>query len=469
MIALSSKQDASPYTVVEHIASQDGRFGWFLAIWHPEKDPILQEIGAEIRLAIRNSQAATISKMEVEKWMRVFFNDLHWKIFSILRKSNLKERGLSLFFGVVYDHELFFVQYGRLFCAMSDGKKLLPQGRNYRDYLMQSLEKLNLFGYAERDISTKVQRVFIGENHRFIVLSGNLVAKVFTKDRDLNTLDHYVESFAQSDHPLWLILEGKSKLIKPKRKKISRVQISSIILIVLTIITILYMLFGNRFIDQMLQRTRMNVKHTRTLRLDQIPNTLAIDTQNMIKYMERIVNLPARNIELDVLWNASLPYSVTLAPVFSLDTIFLAADKNLLAFDKKTRNLKWKKSFDASINSLLYADNVLLVCVQSDSAFAFSDSGERIWQKQLFCPQNEGYTLFTSRIGKEDDPRLDRAITVVPSNKNISIVDAYRGEILSSITFRENIHSLSAYDNYANQFYAVVDDALLCIQLKIAN
>lgn len=469
MIALKSKLDQAPYTLVENQISQDGRFGWFLAIWHPESKPILQELNAEIRLAIRNSEVSTISKAEVETWLKSFFNDLHWKLYAQLRKTDLQEKGLSLFFGVLYDHELFYVQYGRLFCSLSDGRKLKHIGNPYAHHQMQTLAKLKLIGFEDKDIKSKVQRIAIGEGHRFIVLSGNLCNKVYDSERDLASLDHYIESFAHSENPLWLILDGQAKLIKPRRKKISRLQISSFVILLITLLAIVYMLFGNRFLDQFFHRTRMSVKNKQTIRLEQIPNTLAIDTQNFIKYMERIVNLPARNIELQIIWSASLQYSITGAPVFSLDNIFLTADTNVIAFDKKTRELKWKKSFEAPVSSVLYIDNILIVCLQSNLAFAYREDGSEVWQAKMTCPQESVTSLNPLRIGVEDDPRLDRAILMIPSDAVISIVDPSRGESLSSITFVDEVSALSAYDKYANCFYAIVDDALICIQLKIVN
>ncbi len=469
MIALQSSHHDPPYSLVESNLAQDGRFGWFLATWHPEKSLELEELAAELKMSIRNSSASTISRMEVEKWLKSFFVELNWKLHAHLRKTDLQEKGLSVFFGIIYDHELFFVQFGRIFCALSDGKKLRYVGSKYRDYQMQTLKKLNLLGFADEDIKVPVHRVFIGESHRFIAISGNLSRHVFETQSDLATLDHYIESFAQSENPLWLILDGKKHLIKPRRKKLSRLQISSIVIILLTLSATAYMLFGNRYLEQALHRTRINVQNNSVLRLEQIPDNLSVETKNFLKYLDRIVNLPARNIELDILWSATLPYQVTSAPVFSLNTIYLAADHNLLAFDKKSRELSWKKSFPEQINSIFYADNVLLVCLKDNQSFGFKDSGAQIWEAELTSIHTSAGSLEPSQIGQADDPRLDRAITVVPSAKLISILDAFRGENLSTITFKQELHSLSAYDNYATCFYAIVDDGLICIQLKIAN
>ncbi|MFA6911129.1 MAG: hypothetical protein WCQ59_08405, partial [Candidatus Cloacimonadaceae bacterium] len=302
MIAVQSLRDNPPNSFIDKYFSQDGRFGWVLMMWHPEKSEQLEEIGADLKLNVRNSEVNTISRVEVEKWLKSFIGELHWKMHARLRRLNLSEKGLSIFFAVIFDHEIFYVQFGRLFCAISDGKKLRVCGTDYRHYQMQSLEKLNLLGFADKDIPIKVQRIFVAENNRFLVLSGNLCNQVFENHGDLASLNHYVESFGGSENPMWLIIEGKAHLIKPRRRKMSRLQISTWVIIILTTIAIIYMLFGNRFLDQVLHRTRITMKRNAALRLGQIPNNLTMDTHNLIKYLDRIVNLPARDIELDILW-----------------------------------------------------------------------------------------------------------------------------------------------------------------------
>ncbi|MCB5248774.1 MAG: hypothetical protein WCY87_05080 [Candidatus Cloacimonadales bacterium] len=469
MISVQSFHDNPPNSFIDKQFSQDGRFGWLLMMWHPEHSEQLEEIAADLKLSVRNSDVNTVSRIEVEKWLKGYINELHWKMHARLRRSDLSEKGLSVLFAIFFDHELFFVQFGRLFCCLSDGKKLRVAGTDYHHYQMQTLQKLNLLGFADKDIPIKVQRVFIAENHRFLVLSGNLCAQVFDSHSDLAGLTHFVESFSGSENPMWLIIEGKARLIKTKRRKLSRLQISTGVIILLTLLAIMYVMFGNRFLDQLLHRTRITVKRSTALRLDQIPNSLTVDTQNLIKYLERIVNLPARDIELDILWTSTLDYQVTIAPVFSVDNIYLAAENNLFAYNKRSRELVWKKSFEHRINSLFYTENTLLVCLEGDLAFGYKEDGTQNWQQSINSPITDLGILEPSSISPEDDPRLDRSITIVPSSRFITVVDAQRGENLSTITFKEELYSLSTYDSFANCFYAIVNDGLICVQLKIAN
>lgn len=469
MVALKNSFSNLANNFVDSKLSQDGRFGWFLAFWHPEDAALVEEISAFVKLSLRGSDADRISKLEVEDWLKNFFNELHWKLYAQLRKSDLKEKGVSLFFGILYDHELFFVQFGRLFCRFHDGKRFKNIGLNYQDLRIASFEKLNLLGYLDSDIPVKVNRLFIGEEQSFFVVNDRICARLSQNEMDKETLAVYLDSLGVGDDTLWLSLFAKPKLIMPTKKRLNRLQLSTIIIILLTVLATLYMMFGNSFLDQFWHRARLKVQRNRSLRLEQIPDSLSEDMQNLFKYINRIVNMPAREIELGVAWSTTLSYDVTNTPVFSIDNIFLASDNTVLAFDKKNRQLKWNKSFEDEINSLVFSENTLMVFLESGQSFGFKEDGTELWQSELKSNFQLSKGMCPFGISPEDDPRLSRPILVVPSLKAISIVYPGSGETLSAISFKDDIHRLSAYDSFANCFYAIVDDGILCISLRIEN
>lgn len=469
MISLQSREANPPRSICEYNASRDGRYGWFLLTWHPEKDTALEEIVAEIKLEILNSQIANISRLEIEKWLKQFFTDLHWKLHARLRKTNLLERGISLFFGVLYDHELYFVQFGRIFALLADSKKLSPVGKDWKNYQVQSMEGLQLFGLADNDPVFKTQRLYIGDNQRLVILSGELARKVLPKVSDPGTFDKLIETYAHEDNPLWLILDGREKLIKPKRRKLSRLQISSIVLITLSVLTAIYMIFGNRSIDQLVHKLRLTVKEEKTLRLEQIPTNLKINTEDLRKYMDRIVNLPARNIGLEIAWNTDLPYEVKIPPTFNLNSIYLASSNRLSAYDKKSRQLLWSKVFPTTIQHAAINDGMLIISLADQQVLGLNVDGSQVWKLDLPTQNLSSSSFAPCEIQPQDDPRLDRSIMVLPSQRGISIIDPNRGETLSSLTLKQELEAISAYDSYENCFYAVVDGAILCIELKIEN
>jgi len=469
MISLQSREASPPRSICEFSASRDGRYAWFLLTWHPEKDVVLEEIVAEIKLEVINSAVANISRLEIEKWLKRFFSDLHWKLHARLRKTALIEKGISLYFGVLFDHELYYVQFGRIFSLLADNKKLSPVGRDWKHHQVQSMEGLNLFGQADKDPVFKTHRLYIADNQRLIILSGDLANKILPRVNDPGTIDTLIESYATEDNPLWLILDGRERLIKTKRRPLSRLQISSIVLLSVSVLTAVYMMFGNRSIDQLVHKLRLTFREENKLRLEQIPSNLNINTEEVRKYMDRIVNLPARNISLQIAWNTNLPYEISLAPIFNLGTIFLVSNTQLNAYDKKSRQLMWSKVFSARIGHYQISQGNLIVSLANQQVFGLKEDGSQLWEQNLPTESIKGTLFIPCEIQNTDDPRLDRSIVVIPSQRGISIIDPTRGETLSSLTLKQNLEALSAYDSFAGCFYAVVDGAILCIELKIEN
>ncbi len=469
MISLQSREASPPRSICEFNASRDGRYAWFLLTWHPEKDNALEEIVAEIKLEIINSAVANISRLEIEKWLKRFFSDLHWKLHARLRRTSLIEKGISLYFGVLFDHELYYVQFGRIFSLLVDSKKISPVGKDWKYHQVQSMQGLNLFGMADSDPIFKTHRLYIADNQRLIILNGELANKILPKVSDPGTIDTLIESYAMEDNPLWLILDGRERLIKPKKRSLSRLQISSIILLTISVLTAIYMMFGNRSIDQLVHKLRLSFREEKTLRLEQIPTNLNINTEEVRKYMDRIVNLPARNISLQIAWTTNLPYEISLAPIFNLGTIYLASNTQLNAYDKKRRQLLWSKTFPAKIGHYQISQGNLIVSLSNQQVFGLKEDGTQLWEQNLPTESIKGNLFVLCEIQSTDDPRLDRSIVVMPSQRGISIIDPNRGETLSSLTLKQDLAALSTYDSFANCFYAVVDGAMLCIDLKIEN
>lgn len=469
MIALHSEYFRSPQSSVAYQVSKDGRFGWFLSTWHPEKANVLEEIQANIKLEILNSDLQSVSKLSIENWLKKFFADFHWKLHANFRKTDLKEKGISLFFGVLYDHELFFVQFGRLVCAQCDNKKIEAVGNNWQNYHIRSMENLCLLGESEQDLKIKVQRVFIPEHEKFIVLPALLAARVFAGKPDPATISTLIETTSADENISWLILEGKTKLIKSTRRRINRLQISTMILLFISILTILYMVFGNRFIDQNLRKLKLLFEEKKSVRWEQIPNYLNLDSSNIIKQIERVVNLPVRDIEFRTVWSTDLPYTITATPVFSIENLYIASDNKLLAYNKKSRQLLWKLSLESPIRSLTIARGSLVVLLDNGNAMSLRDDGKLYWKQKLEYVQTPSGIRHPIELSNDDDPRLDGSIMIIAEERGISALDGVRGEQLSKISFRAPLQHLSEYDRFENCFYAVVEDEIICIELKIVN
>lgn len=469
MISLQNKHFTAPGSNLDYAASPDGKHAWFLATWHPETSHELEELQAEIKLEIINSVPLGISKLEVESWMKNLFSEFHWKLHARMRKGELSEKGVSLFFGVLFGGELIFVQFGRIFAALADAKGVNVIGRNWKHAHVSTAQDLELLGYSEHDIKVKPVRTVIEDDQNLIIAPGVIAGKLFSQMTDNLSLDALLGSFSTATNAMWLVLAGKPDYQAKKRRKLSRLQISSIILILITILAILYISFGNRFLDTGARKLKMLFQSRTVNRLEQLPQTLKISNAEVIKIMDKVVNSPARNIKCSVAWNTDLPYTVTANPAFDLDHIYLAAGKTLLAYDKKSRNLLWSVNLESEIVSLQMTQVNLVAGLANRNMIGFKTDGSPSWTANVNRESRAADAPRAIELTNSEDARIDGSIIVIPEERGISILDSNRGENLSNLTLIDELEYLSAYDSFANCFYAIAGTSLICLELKILN
>lgn len=468
MISIQNKFFTAPGSNLDYAAGPDGKHAWFLATWHPETSHELEELQAEIKLEIINAVPLGISKLEVESWLKNLFSEFHWKLHARMRKGSLTEKGISLFFGILFEGELFFVQFGRIFAAIADSKGVNPVGKNWKHAHVSTAEDLELLGYSEKDIRIKPQRAMIGDDQSLIVAPGVIAGKLFAQMTDNSSLDALLGSFSSAANAMWLVLSGKPDFKVKKRKKLSRLQISSIILLLITLLAILYISFGNRFLDTGARKLKM-LFQSRTAKLEQLPRTLSLSNAEVIRIMDKVVNSPARNIDCKVVWNTDLPYAVTANPAFDLDNIYLAAGKTLLAYDKKTRNMLWTVNLESDIISLQMTQSILVAGLANRNVLGLKNDGSPAWTAVTNRESGAADTPRALELTNANDARIDGSILVIPEERGLSILDSGRGEKLSNLVLIDELKYLSTYDSFANCFYAIAGSSLICLELKILN
>jgi len=458
MLTIQSKFDSYPQSMCEYRASKDGRYGWFLCTTHQENNVVLEEIQAEIKLEILNANVLDISKLEVENWMQHFFSELHWKLHGRFLKTDLREKGISLFFAVLFDCDLYFVQFGRVFCALTKGKKLETIGKNWKNYHIQSLNELNLLGWSEGDIKVKTYKCHIPENENFIVLPGNIASQIFNEKTDVQSIIPLIETHSASPGAMWLILKNTPLLHKPPKRKLTRLEITTLLLLLGTVLAIIYMIFGNRIIDVMLHRTEKEVETT------QIKASTVI-----LENLGKVVNAPARSIELQPDWNAELPYEITAPPAFDQQKLYLVSANNLYVYQLKTRSPLWQKALEDSILSIHPTPFGLELYLSNNKMIAIDEKGNLKWTLTLAANVESSPRLDLIVITPKKDRRIDRSITAVPLERGISVLDSQQGLVISELQLKEKLLYLSDYDDYNNCFYAIVGNKLVCIKLNVVN
>lgn len=450
MIKLQSKYALSPQSICEHQSSQDGRYAWFLCVAHEENDIALEEILAGVKLEVLNAKVLEISKMEIENWLKSFFADFHWKLHASLRRTNLREKGLSLFFAVCFDHDLIFVQFGRLFCAVTNGKKLETVGRNWKNYHVQSLKNLNLLGLSEEDIRVKPQKFHLKENESLVVLPGKVAAKVFGSSPDVSSLQPLVESFSSASPALWLILKHQTPLAKPKKRRLTKLEISTLFLLLGTALAIIYMALGNRIIGVGFYRAKKVVNEK-------------------IEQAITVLNMPARNVQLVRNWSMELPFRVTSSPAFNQQNVFLVSGADIYAYKLSSREQLWKQNYPAPVVAIMTTTAGLNATLANGNTLGLDLRGNEVWSQSLQALANEKSNLTMLEITPAQEKRIDKNLTVLPLRRGLAILDSQQGKLMSELALPEELRYISKYDDYNSCFYLVTQDSLVCVNLNIVN
>ncbi len=453
MITIQSKFAQYPQSMCEYQASKDGRWGWLLCTAHAEDSIALEEIQAEIKLEILNSQVLEISRMEIEKWLKDFFADFHWKMHARLRKTDLHERGISLFFAVIYDAEIYFVQFGRIFCASTKGSKLQAVGKTWKNYHVQSMEDLGLFGMSEEDIRVRVQHLSLPENENLIILPGTIAGRVFESGTDVNGLLPLIESFSAVKSALGIVLRNVPAPRKTGRKRLTKWQISALFLFLATLLAVLYMLFGNRFLDDFLHKGRKVIQEK-----------IETGTQDISVRMTQ-----PSSIKLRTNWSSPLDFVPNCRPVFNLDHIYLAGGSSLYVFSTKTRKDPEVIEFEDRINFLRASSMGLIIGLANNQIKALDKQNKELWTNSTGNDACEEPGLLIEEITNNEDKRLDRGISVVPQDRSVQILDSVLGTEINKLDLPGELTQLSAYDDFHQCFYAVVGNSLTCLGLLIEN
>ncbi len=472
MISLLNKAAPFPGGMFDFNASQDGRFGWFLLTWHPETDPILEEIQAQIKLDIRNSDLGQTSQLEIENWLKHFFGEYHWKLHAAFRKTAMREKGISLLLAVLFDQELYIVEFGRMLCGLLEKSSLQPVGRSWTNFHVKSLDEMALLGMSETDIPVRVRRLLLPDNKRFIALPSTTADSLFKLNYDYATLDTLMQSLVEDGSGAYFILEGKPKLAVKRRPRIHRYHISAVLIILISLIALAYMRYGNRWLESTGRKVKLLLTSKNRLTVEQIPDYLNIRSQTIRRQLQKIeqyANQPARHVKLVQAWQTDLNFLITAAPAFDTENIYIISESNLMAFDKKSKKLQWKRAFASNIMEIEVIRGNLIVFLDNGQLVSLKNRDQTAWIKTSPDNLSGKQDLSPLEISSEQDPRLNASILVVPAERGMYVYDVSSGSLLSDLRFDRKLQYLSGYDAYENCFYAVVADGVYCVTLDIFN
>lgn len=472
MVVLNGSLAKFPSSLFDFSASHDGRFGWFLLTWHPENDPVLEEIQTQIKLDIRNSNLGQASQLEIESALKNFFAEYHWKLHAVFRKTNLREKGISLLFAVLFDQELYFLEFGRMLSGIVEKDNIRSADRSWANFHVKTLQEMNLLGLSEADIPIKPKHIHLDAGQKFIALPSSCADLISKEKINSSMFETLIRSITESNDTCYFLLESKAKQPIKRKRRFRKYQISALIVSLLVIVAVLYMLFGNRWLETMERKTKLLVSSKSRLTVERIPDYLNIQSQTIRKQwqkLEQYTNQPARQIDLTKNWTTDLNFLVTATPAFDLHNIYISSEDKLLAFDKHSKKLLWNKTLPANIKAIKIMRGSLVLFLDNDQIYCLKDGNTVSWSKNVSDPFAGKSSLSPFELDSNEDPRLNSSILIVPTERGLYIFDVNSGNLLTKLNFDKHLQFLSSYDAFDNCFYAVAADNIICVSLNIQN
>ncbi len=417
------------------------------------------------------------TKDKVEEALKEFFVELNWKLYAKFRQTNLPEQGISLLLALVFNNDVYLVQFGRMLCCTICGKKLTEVGRPWENFHVKSKNDLFLLGSIDDNIPVKVLQVELKPGMYFFCLPSTHTDNFSRQiDDEVLPLQYLFNLYVDTPFPYFTLGADIKKLSKKKsffrRKKF---RITAIIAAILITIAILYVKQGNNFIQEYINRMRLLFKHqNQIIQLTHVLDNATPQLEKQIKQIEKVAMSPARAIGLKSQVIGNLAYPVTTEPQWDIDNIYLTSHNRLIALDKRTRIVKWEKQFG---NELLFVkkveDKELLVMEKNKQIMLIHSDGKEAWKNSSIQYKStiEYPSKYTSpyEITYREDARLNGSVLVFKAIDLIYIVNSLTGEMISKYRFNESIDFISSYDPLDHCFYLIIDRSLVKLTLEIKS
>jgi hypothetical protein len=415
-------------------------------------------------------------KDKIEEALKDFFVELNWKLYAKFRQTNLPEHGISLILTIVYDNDIYLVQFGRMLCCTINGKKLTEFGRAWDNFHVKSKNDLFLLGSIEDNIHVKVLQTELKPGMYLVCLpSTHTDAFGLQIANGVVPLQHLSNLYSVAAFPYFTLGADIKRSNKKKslfrRKKF---RITLLVAVLLITVSILYVKQGNNFVQEYISRMRLLFKHQNRIQLTHVLDNATPKLEKQIKQIERVAMAPARAIGLKSEIFADLSYSITAEPQWDIDNIYLINHNRLIAFDKKTHAVKWEKQFG---NELLFIkkteDKSLLVMEKNKQIILIRNDGKEAWNNSSIQYKEtlEYPSKYTTpyEITYQEDARLNGSVLVFKAIDLIYIVNSLTGEMISKYRFSEPINFISSYDPLDHCFYLVIDRSIVKLTLDIKS
>jgi len=236
-----------------------------------------------------------------------------------------------------------------------------------------------------------------------------------------------------------------------------------IVLIVIILVSAYYVFFRENEVEVHIEKSKFLFQQSiRNIDLESFPKNLQVEFEKIL--------LKNNTLELKKEWSTNINFDLTLKPFFDLNNLYLVSYDKIIAYSKKTSEIKWKQQLEHKIMSFNLLDRNRAI-VHDDSSYVYSfkrHDGELVWKAHYANIENQctGASLLPFMITPAEDKRLLFSIFFLPQKRAISLINNDTGQLISTIEFDSELVHISDYDAFENSLYVVTGTQLLKLKLE---
>lgn len=213
MINLQHISQSTSNNLVYNEFYPNQKFGFSFLTYYPAKCGRISEINAVIIENILKFNFYELDEDILITELTEFFVQLNWRLYSIFRKVDCEENGISIVFVLNKDDNLLIIPFGRFICGLWDENGMKELGLSWEHFTVKSMQEFMFLGNLAQDITPNIVRHKLDNRSGLTILPANRnnYGKFETWHQMLNALQNEEEEF-----PHFIIKNG---IIPSKIKK----------------------------------------------------------------------------------------------------------------------------------------------------------------------------------------------------------------------------------------------------------
>ncbi|MCK4956951.1 MAG: hypothetical protein KAS49_04900 [Candidatus Cloacimonetes bacterium] len=221
MIKLQKNSFSNSKNLVYNEFHPNQKFGYACLSYYPAECDEISKINAHILDSILKFNLENFSKEEIKEPLEEFFIQLNWRLYSMFKQTNGKEKGISFILIINFDDKLLIIPFGRFLCGIWDENGLTELGNEWENFQVKSMQELKLLGNLAQNLKPNIIEHHLLNNTGLTIIPAhkNHFAEFNNLNEILNHLNSSEETFPHIILSNGVIKNNKSKKILGKLLK----------------------------------------------------------------------------------------------------------------------------------------------------------------------------------------------------------------------------------------------------------